>query len=45
LTDEAGKAFALIKEKLTNAHILTFSNFEVFKVGCDACRVDIEAIS
>jgi len=41
-TDETGWDFELIKEKLTNASILTFSNFDkVFKLKYDACRVGI----
>jgi len=44
-TDEAGRAFALIKEKLTNAPILGFSNLEkIFELECDACEVDIRAV-
>jgi len=38
-TDEAERAFELIKKKLTNALILAFPNFEVFELECDACGV------
>jgi len=41
-TDEDGRAFKLIKKKLINVPILTFSNFDkAFKLDCDACEVDI----
>jgi len=39
------RAFELINEKLTNAHILTFPNFDkVFELEFDACRVGIRAV-
>ena len=44
-TDETGRAFALIKKKLTNAPILAFTNFEnVFELECDLARWAIRAI-
>jgi len=44
-TDEARKAFELIKEKLTYAIILTFSNFDmVFGLECDTVGVGIRAV-
>jgi len=44
-TDEAGRASELIKEKLINAPILAFSNFDkAFELDCDACGVGIRAV-
>ena len=44
-TDETKRAFELIKEKLTNAPILAFLNFDkVFELECDACGADIGTI-
>ena len=44
-TEATDEAFSLINDKLTNAPILTFSNFEkVFEVEYDACRVGIGAV-
>jgi len=42
----ANEAFALIKDKLTNAPILTFSNFDkVFELECDAYGLALEQFS
>ena len=44
-TDEAVRAFTLIKEKLTNAPILAFSNFEkAFELKSDAYGASIGAV-
>ena len=39
------EAFAALKHKLTNAHILTMPNFaKSFEIECDASNVDIGAV-
>ena len=44
-TDEAGRAFELIKEKLTNAPILAFPNFDkLFELEYDTYRVSIGVV-
>ena len=44
-TDEARRAFELIKEKLINAPILTFSNIDkVFELECNTCGVAIGTV-
>ena len=45
-TEAAGEAFALIKDKLTNAFILAFTDFEkVFELECDDCGLTLERFS
>ena len=44
-TEVVDEAFALIKDKLTNAPYLFFPDFEKeFELECDACGVDIRVI-
>jgi len=44
-TDEARRAFELIKEKLTNTPILVFPNFDkVSEIEYDACGEGIGAV-